>query len=223
MVRPAARPDRYELVMGERRWRAAREAGLDRIPAIVRDTADDALLRDALLENLHRAQLNPLEEAAAYDQLLNDFGCTHEELAHADRPVPLAGLQHAAAAATSRRACSAGSPPESCRPGTPAPCSASTDAEEQERLAHRIVAEGLSVRAVEEIVTVGDESTTARRARTSAHKPVAPGLADLAERLSDRLETRVRVDLGRTKGRITIDFASLDDLNRIVGVLDPPS
>ena len=221
VVRPAAQQDRYELVMGERRWRAARTAGLERIPAIVRDTGDEALLRDALLENLHRAQLNPLEEAAAYDQLLKDFGCSHDELAQRlgrSRPQVSNTLRLLRLPPGVQRRVAAGV----LSAGHARALLGLTDADEQERLAHRIVAEGLSVRAVEEIVTVGDDSTTARPARASAKKLVAPGLADLAERLSDRLETRVRVDLGRTKGRITIDFASLDDLNRIVGVLDPP-
>jgi ParB family transcriptional regulator, chromosome partitioning protein len=223
VVRPAADPDRYELVMGERRWRAAGTAGLDRIPAIVRDTGDEALLRDALLENLHRAQLNPLEEAAAYDQLLKDFGCSHDELAQRlgrSRPQVSNTLRLLRLPPGVQRRVAAGV----ISAGHARALLALTDADEQERLAHRIVAEGLSVRAVEEIVTVGDDSTTAKTPRAArGHKPVAPGLADLAERLSDRLETRVRVDLGRTRGRITIDFASLDDLNRIVGVLDPQS
>ena len=223
VVRPAADPDRYELVMGERRWRAAGTAGLDRIPAIVRDTGDEALLRDALLENLHRAQLNPLEEAAAYDQLLKDFGCSHDELAQRlgrSRPQVSNTLRLLRLPPGVQRRVAAGV----ISAGHARALLGLTDADEQERLAHRIVAEGLSVRAVEEIVTVGDETTTGRPRRAGLeHRPVAPGLADLAERLSDRLETRVRVDLGRTKGRITIDFASLDDLNRIVGLLDPQS
>jgi ParB family transcriptional regulator, chromosome partitioning protein len=222
VVRPAADPGRYELVMGERRWRAAATAGLERIPAIVRDTGDEALLRDALLENLHRAQLNPLEEAAAYDQLLKDFGCSHEELAQRlgrSRPQVSNTLRLLRLPPGVQRRVAAGV----LSAGHARALLALTDPDDQERLAHRIVAEGLSVRAVEEIVTVGDDTTTPSSPRTLGHRPVAPGLADLAERLSDRLETRVRVDLGRTKGRITIDFASLDDLNRIVGVLDPQS
>jgi ParB family transcriptional regulator, chromosome partitioning protein len=222
VVRPAADPGRYELVMGERRWRAAATAGLERIPAIVRDTGDEALLRDALLENLHRAQLNPLEEAAAYDQLLKDFGCSHEELAQRlgrSRPQVSNTLRLLRLPPGVQRRVAAGV----LSAGHARALLALTDPDDQERLAHRIVAEGLSVRAVEEIVTVGDDTTTPSSRRTIGHRPVAPGLADLAERLSDRLETRVRVDLGRTKGRITIDFASLDDLNRIVGVLDPKS
>jgi ParB family chromosome partitioning protein len=221
VVRPAAEPDRYELVMGERRWRAASTAGLDRIPAIVRETGDDALLRDALLENLHRAQLNPLEEAAAYDQLLKDFGCSHDELAQRlgrSRPQVSNTLRLLRLPPGVQRRVAAGV----LSAGHARALLSLPDAEAQERLAHRIVAEGLSVRAVEEIVTVGDDTDTARARRGATHKPSAPGLADLAQRLSDRLETRVRVDLGRTKGRISIEFASLDDLDRIVTVLDPP-
>ena len=221
VLRPAAEPDRYELVMGERRWRAAMSAGLERIPAIVRETGDDALLRDALLENLHRSQLNPLEEAAAYDQLLKDFGCSHDELAQRlgrSRPQVSNTLRLLRLPPGVQRRVAAGV----LSAGHARALLGLPDADAQERLAHRIVAEGLSVRAVEEIVTVGDDSTTPRAARVSAKRPTAPGLADLAQRLSDRLETRVRVDLGRTKGRITIDFASLDDLDRIVTVLDPP-
>ncbi len=221
VVRPAAEPDRYELVMGERRWRAATTAGLDRIPAIVRETGDDALLRDALLENLHRAQLNPLEEAAAYDQLLKDFGCSHDELAQRlgrSRPQVSNTLRLLRLPPGVQRRVAAGV----LSAGHARALLSLSDADAQERLAHRIVAEGLSVRAVEEIVTVGDDADTARARRGPAHRPSAPGLADLAQRLSDRLETRVRVDLGRTKGRISIEFASLDDLDRIVTVLDPP-
>jgi ParB family transcriptional regulator, chromosome partitioning protein len=220
VVRPTSEPGRYELVMGERRWRAASTAGLERVPAIVRDTADDDLLRDALLENLHRAQLNPLEEAAAYDQLLKDFGCSHDELAQRlgrSRPQVSNTLRLLRLPPGVQRRVAAGV----LSAGHARALLGLTDPAAQEQLAHRIVAEGLSVRAVEEIVTVGDDSTTARRAATRRPKAVAPHLADLAERLSDRLETRVRVDLGRTRGRITIDFASLDDLTRIVGVLDP--
>lgn len=222
VVRPGPTADRYELVMGERRWRAAATAGLERIPAIVRETADDALLRDALLENLHRSQLNPLEEAAAYDQLLKDFGCSHEELAQRlgrSRPQISNTLRLLRLPASVQRRVAAGV----LSAGHARALLGLTDADAQERLAHRIVAEGLSVRAVEEIVTVGDDTDTSKTPHTRAKRAVAPGLEVLADRLSDRLETRVRVDLGRTKGRITIDFASLDDLNRIVGFLDPPA
>lgn len=214
--------DKYELVMGERRWRAAQEAGLEVIPAIVRDTDDDVMLRDALLENLHRAQLNPLEEAAAYGQLLEDFGCTHDELAHRigrSRPqisntLRLLKLPPAVQRRVAAGVLSAGH----------ARALLAVDSEEvQDRLAHRVVAEGLSVRALEEIVAmgIGQQDKPARPARTA--KPVAPRLADLEVRLADRFETRVKVDLGQSKGKITVEFASIDDLERIIGLMDPPT
>ena len=219
VVRPQG-GGRFELVMGERRWRAARAAGLERIPAIVRETADDDLLRDALLENLHRSQLNPLEEAAAYDQLLKDFGCSHDELAHRigrSRPQISNTLRLLRLPPPVQRRVAAGV----LSAGHARALLGLEQPDAQERLAHRIVAEGLSVRAVEEIVTLGDETTPPRPPQNRAKRPTAPGLQDLSSRLSDRLETRVRVDLGRTRGRISIDFASLDDLDRIVRLLDP--
>ncbi len=209
---------RYELVMGERRWRAAREAGLTALPAIVRDTDDDAMLRDALLENLHRQQLNPLEEAAAYDQLLQDFGTTHEELAGRigrSRSQVTNTLRLLRLPAGVQRRVAAGV----LSAGHARALLALDDAEAQERLAHRIVAEGLSVRAVEEIVAVGDPATQPSRPRT--RRPVAPRLEELAARLADHFETRVRVDLGRRRGRIVVEFASLDDLERIVTAMAP--
>jgi ParB family chromosome partitioning protein len=212
-------PDGYELVMGERRWRAAQRAGLSDIPAIVRATPDDALLRDALLENLHREQLNPLEEAAAYAQLLDDFGATHEELAARigrSRPqvtntlrllnLPLAVQRRVAAGVLSA--------------GHARALLALDDREEQERLAARIVAEGLSVRAVEEIVAAGDLGGRAIRRPTSPRLP-APGLDELAARLSDRFETRVTVVVGRAKGKIVVEFASPEDLQRILAAMAP--
>lgn len=211
-------PGRYELVMGERRWRAAREAGLAALPAIVRDTGDDAMLRDALLENLHRQQLNPLEEAAAYDQLLQDFGTTHEELAGRigrSRSQVTNTLRLLRLPAGVQRRVAAGV----LSAGHARALLALDDAEAQERLAHRIVAEGLSVRAVEEIVAVGDPATQPSRPRP--RRPVAPRLEELAARLSDHFETRVRVDLGRRRGRIVVEFASLDDLERIVTAMAP--
>ena len=219
VVRPAAE-GRYELIMGERRWRATQEAGLDTIPAIVRETGDDDLLRDALLENLHRSQLNPLEEAAAYRQMLDDFGCTHEELAARigrSRPqisntLRLLKLSPAVQRRVAAGVLSAGH--ARALLGLP-----SGDA--QERLAQRIVAEGLSVRTVEEIVAVGDMSGDDPTPPRRRNRPVAPRLVDLADRLSDRFETRVKVDLGKSKGKITVEFASLDDLERIVGLMDP--
>jgi ParB family chromosome partitioning protein len=211
-------PEHYELVMGERRWRAAKEAGLDTLPSIVRDTSDDAMLRDALLENLHREQLNPLEEAAAYDQLLKDFGATHEELAErigksrsqVSNTLRLLRLPPAVQRRVAAGVLSA---------GHARALLALDESDAQDRLAQRIVAEGLSVRAVEEIVAVGEPDKADRRPR--GKKPVAPGLDDLAARLADRFETRVRVDLGRNKGRIVVEFASIDDLERIVGLMAP--
>jgi ParB family chromosome partitioning protein len=210
---------RYELVMGERRWRAAQQAGLETIPAIVRATDDTDMLRDALLENLHRSQLNPLEEAAAYQQLLDDFGCTHEELATRigrSRPQISNTLRLLRLSPAVQRRVAAGV----LSAGHARTLLGVENAEIQDRLAGRVVAEGISVRGLEEIVAVGDLGSgapvPARRSR-----PTAPALGDLAARLSDRLETRVRVDLGKRKGRITVEFASLPDLERIVGIIDP--
>ncbi len=209
----------YELVMGERRWRATQAAGLDTIPAIVRETDDTDMLRDALLENLHRSNLNPLEEAAAYQQLLEDFSCTHDELAQRigrSRPqisntLRLLKLSPAVQRRVAAGVLSAGH--ARALLGVP-------DAVQQDRLALRVVAEGISVRGLEEIVAigdgVGDVSPRVRRA-----KPKAPGLGELAERLGDRLETRVKIDLGKAKGRISIEFANTGDLQRIVDLIDP--
>jgi ParB family chromosome partitioning protein len=217
VVRPAGL-DRYELIMGERRWRAAGAAGLETIPAIVRATGDDVMLRDALLENLHRAQLNPLEEAAAYDQLLTDFGCTHDELAGRigrSRPQISNTLRLLRLPASVQRRVAAGV----LSAGHARAVLALEDPAAQERLAQRIVAEGLSVRSVEEIVAVGGEAERERPRRTK--KPVAPKLEILANRLSERFETRVKVDLGRSKGRIVVEFGSIDDLERIVALMSP--
>jgi ParB family chromosome partitioning protein len=218
VVRPAGE-GRYELIMGERRWRATQEAGLDTIPAIVRETGDDALLRDALLENLHRSQLNPLEEAAAYQQLLDDFGCTHEELATRigrSRPQISNTLRLLRLSPAVQRRVAAGV----LSAGHARALLGVENPDVQDRLASRVVAEGISVRGLEEIVTVGDLGTgTPPAVRRS--RPTAPGLTDLASRLSDRLETRVKVDLGKRKGRITVEFASLPDLEHIIGLIDP--
>jgi ParB family chromosome partitioning protein len=211
--------DAYELIMGERRWRATQEAGLETIPAIVRATSDDALLRDALLENLHRAQLNPLEEAAAYQQLLDDFGCTHEELASRigrSRPQISNTLRLLKLSPPVQRRVAAGV----LSAGHARTLLGVPDAQAQDRLAGRVIAEGISVRGLEELVAVGElgeEPATRPRRATST----APAVTDLAERLSDLYDTRVKVDLGRTKGRITIEFASLPDLERIVASMDP--
>lgn len=210
--------DSYELIMGERRWRASQEAGRDTIPAIVRETDDNDMLRDALLENLHRSQLNPLEEAAAYGQLLEDFGCTHEELAQRigrSRPQISNTLRLLKLSPAVQRRVAAGV----LSAGHARALLSVDDPGLQDRLAGRVTAEGISVRGLEEIVSVGvseDDSP-----RVLRRKPTAPGLAELADRLSDRLETRVKVDLGKVKGKITVEFASLDDLRRIVDIMDP--
>jgi ParB family chromosome partitioning protein len=214
-------PDRFELVMGERRLRAATALGRESIPAIVRETRDDAMLRDALLENIHRANLNPLEEAAAYQQLLEEFGATHEELARRigrSRPqisntIRLLNLPPAV-----QRRVAAGV----LMAGHARALLAITDGEQQEQLARRIVAEGLSVRATEELVklALADAENGHKPAPTQRRaKPHAPALNDLADKLSDRFDTRVKVDIGRRKGKITIEFATVDDLERIVGII----
>lgn len=212
-------PASYELVMGERRWRATQEAGLATIPAIVRETDDTDMLRDALLENLHRSNLNPLEEAAAYQQLLEDFACTHDVLAQRigrSRPqisntLRLLKLSPAVQRRVAAGVLSAGHARALLGVG---------DAEQQDRLAQRVVAEGISVRGLEEIVAVG-ESDGEAPTRTKRARPKAPGLSELSERLGDRLETRVKIDLGKAKGRISIEFANTGDLQRIVDLIDP--
>lgn len=218
VVRPAG-PQRFELVMGERRWRAAQAAGLTELPAVVRTTADDDLLREALLENVHRSQLNPLEEAAAYSQLLHDFGCTHEELAqrlgssrsHLTNTMRLLNLSPAVQRRVAAGVLSAGH----ARALLSLP-----DASAQDAMASRIVAEGLSVRAVEELVAVDQP----RRRRTApAARPERPELGDVAAALTERLDTRVKVTMGRSKGRITVEFAGTDDLARILTALDVPA
>ena len=217
VVRPLGH-DRYELIMGERRMRAAREAGLTELPAIVRATGDDVMLRDALLENLHRQQLNPLEEAAAYAQLLSDVGATHEELASRigrSRPQISNTLRLLRLPPLVQRRVAAGV----LSAGHARALLALDDGAAQERLAQRIVAEGLSVRSVEEIVALNEAAAPERTRR--ARPPVAPKLELLAERLADRFETRVKVDLGRSKGRNTVEVASIDDLERIVSLMDP--
>jgi len=210
--------DRYELVMGERRWRAAQEAGLDRIPAIVRQTTDDAMLRDALLENIHRVQLNPLEEAAAYQQLLQEFEVTHEELADRlgrSRPAITNTIRLLKLPVAVQRRVAAGV----LSAGHARALLSLEDAGAQEDLAARIVAEGMSVRATEEAVVLARGAAPARP-KPAPRKPIqAPGLQDLAERLSDTFDTRVKVELGRRKGRIVVEFGSVDDLERIVALM----
>ncbi|CAO5193232.1 site-specific DNA-binding protein (CTP-dependent) [Frankia sp. AiPs1] len=219
VVRPAAE-GRFELVMGERRLRASQLAGLTVIPAIVRETSDDAMLRDALLENLHRQQLNPLEEAAAYEQLLADFGATHEELAgrlgrsrsHVSNTIRLLGLSPAVQRRVAAGVLSA---------GHARALLSLQDSDAQDRLATRIVEEGLSVRSVEEIVALGED--TARKRAPRGPRAPSPALSRFAEQLSDRFETRVKVDMGRSKGKITVEFASIEDLERIVAVMSSGS
>lgn len=212
----------YELIMGERRWRATQKAGLETIGAIVRETSDDDLLRDALLENLHRSQLNPLEEAAAYQQLLDDFGCTQEELADRigrSRPQVTNTLRLMKLPPAVQRRVAAGV----LSAGHARALLAVANAEVQDRLAARVVAEGISVRALEEIVKFGSPDEEPRSStRASGRSVTAPRLADLAARLSDRFDTRVKVDLGKSKGKISVEFATIDDLERIVALMDPP-
>jgi ParB family chromosome partitioning protein len=209
---------RYQLVMGERRLRASREAGLAVVPAIVRDTGDDAMLRDALLENLHRQQLNALEEAAAYQQLLEEFGTTHEELAdrigrsrsHVSNTLRLLNLAPAVQRRVAAGVLSA---------GHARALLGVDDPDAQDRLASRIVAEGLSVRAVEEIVATGAVTATPRPSRT---RPAPlPELTAVASRLSELLDTRVLVEMGRRRGKLVVEFATLDDLERIVAQIAP--
>jgi len=215
---PAGAP-RYQLVMGERRWRAAQQAGLATIPAIVRETADDSMLRDALLENIHRVQLNPLEEAAAYQQLLDEFGVTHDELAARigrSRPlitnmIRLLRLPIAVQRRVAAGVLSAGH--------ARALLALEGGQEQQEELAARIVAEGLSVRATEEAVTLANRETTAAPS-APRRKPIhMPGLQDVAERLSTAFDTRVTVSLGKRKGKIVVEFGSVEDLQRIVDLM----
>jgi ParB family chromosome partitioning protein len=218
VVRPlGGDPATYELVMGERRWRATRMAGLDSIPAIVRETDESDLLRDALLENLHRSQLNPLEEAAAYQQLLEDFGCTHEELAERigrSRPQISNTLRLLKLPPLVQRRVASGV----LSAGHARALLGLQDAAAMERLAQRIVAEGLSVRAVEEIVLLGEDDAPSPRAPRAARQP-EPDLEQAAARLADRLDTRVKITMGKRRGRMTVEFATREDLERILDLL----
>ncbi|MFC5065048.1 ParB/RepB/Spo0J family partition protein [Actinomycetospora atypica] len=211
----------HELVMGERRWRAAQRAGLAHIPAIVRSTSDDDLLRDALLENIHRVQLNPLEEAAAYQQLLTEFAVTHEQLAERigrSRPAITNTIRLLRLPVAVQRRVAAGI----LSAGHARALLGLDDTGAQEELAARIVAEGMSVRAAEEAVTLarGETGPAAAKKRSPARKLHAPGLQDLAERLSDAYDTRVKVELGQRKGRIVVEFGSVDDLERIASLMN---
>ncbi|HVE64005.1 MAG TPA: ParB/RepB/Spo0J family partition protein [Mycobacteriales bacterium] len=220
VVRPLG-SDQFELVMGERRLRAAREAGLVAIPAIVRETAEAHRLRDALLENLHRQALNPLEEAAAYSQLLEDFDTTHEELAgrigrsrsQVSNTIRLLNLP-----APVQRRVAAGV----LSAGHARALLSLDDAAAQEQMATRIVAEGLSVRAVEEAVHVAQGAAAPDRGRAARRAaPTAPAIDELAARLADFFETRVSVAMGRRRGKVVVEFASIDDLERIVALMAP--
>lgn len=207
---------RYELIMGERRYRAAKAAGLTSIPVIIRQTSDNDLLRDALIENIHRSQLNALEEAAAYTDLLNDFNCTHEELAqrlgksrpHISNTVRLLNLPAPVQRKVAAGVLSAGH--------ARALLGLSNEAD-IEHLANRIVAEGLSVRASEEIVAAGLTTAKTKRKNPTHH---APQMTEIAERLSDYYDTRVQVQSGKSKGKIVIEFSGTDDLERLLGMLE---
>lgn len=208
----------FELVMGERRFRASQLAERDKIPAIVRGTDDQDLLRDALLENLHRANLNPLEEAHAYKQLLEDFDCTKEELArriHRSRPqvsntLRLLNLPAKVQSKVAAGVLSAGHARALLGLG---------DARSQELLADRIIAEGLSVRSTEEIVSMGGGQGPKTPVRRGLRQP-SEREANISRNLSDHFDTRVKVNIGRNKGKITIEFASGEDLDRILAVID---
>jgi ParB family transcriptional regulator, chromosome partitioning protein len=218
VVREAG-PGSFQLVMGERRWRAAKRVGLRRVPAIVRQTADDAMLRDALLENIHRVQLNPLDEAAAYEQLLAEFGVTHNELADRlgrSRPVVTNTIRLLRLPVSVQRRVAAGV----LSAGHARALLGLEDAGQQEELAARIVAEGMSVRATEEAVVLLRREAP-DKPRVVKRRPMqAPGLQDLAERLSDRFDTRVKVELGQRKGRIVVEFGSVEDLERIAELMN---
>ncbi|NMO02584.1 ParB/RepB/Spo0J family partition protein [Gordonia sp. TBRC 11910] len=224
VVRPLAKPTAngisYQIVMGERRWRASQEAGLEAVPAIVRETSDSAMLRDALLENIHRAQLNPLEEAAAYQQLLEEFNVTHEELAAKlgrSRPLITNMIRLLKLPIPVQRRVAAG---VLSAGHARALLALETGSDAQEALAARVVAEGLSVRATEEAVTLANREDAPTSPTPGRRKPMQmPGLQDVAERLSDKLDTRVTVSLGKRKGKIVVEFGSVDDLERIVEMI----
>src|SRR5699024_1167556 len=222
VVRPTGTPDNYELIMGERRWRASKRAGLDTIPAIIRDTADEDMLREALLENIHRSELNALEEAAAYQQLMNDFGWSQEILSkrigrsrpHISNTLRLMNLPPAIQRQVASGVLSA---------GHARAILGLSDQSLMNQLAQRVINESLSVRATEELATL-----MARNQEDAAKAPVRPRrntqqFDEMASSLTDLLDTSVKITLGAKKGRIAIDFASVDDLNRIMAVISPES
>ena len=207
---------KYQLIMGERRFRAAKLAGLKSIPVIIRQTSDDQLLREALIENIHRSQLNPLEEGAAYQQLLNDFSYTHDELAvklSKSRPAITNTMRLLNLPPSVQRKVAAGV----ISAGHARALLSLTDEKEIENLANRIVAEGLTVRAVEEIVATGAAKVKSGSIRSG--KIIAPKLKEISDQLSDHLDTRVNVELGKQKGKIVIEFATIEDLERISKVI----
>lgn len=219
VVRPRPDGEGFELIMGERRLRATRDAGLTEIPAIVRSTDDMDLLRDALVENLHRAQLNPLEEAAAYQQLLDDFGITHEQLAERisrSRPQITNTLRLLKLPPAVQRRVAAGV----LSAGHARALLTLDTAEAMEQLAIKIVSEGMSVRATEEAVTLGVKAAKPQQGSVRPGGRTA-ALDDLSARLGDHLDTRVKVHLGSTKGKITVEFATIEDLNRIAKIINP--
>ena len=208
---------RYELIMGERRFRAAKAAGLKSIPVIIRQTPDNELLREALIENIHRSQLNPLEEAAAYAGLLSDFGCTHDELATKlgrSRPLISNMLRLLNLPPTVQRKVAAGV----ISAGHARALLGLSGEKEIEKLANRIVAEGLSVRATEEIVAIAGPAK--KSAKTKAKVGISGTALASAELLSDYLDTRVSIEQGKGKGKITIEFAGNEDLQRIVDLIE---
>jgi ParB family chromosome partitioning protein len=208
---------KYQLIMGERRYRASKLAGLKSIPVIIRQTPDDQLLREALVENIHRSQLNPLEEGAAYQQLLNDFGYTHDELADRlgkSRPAITNTMRLLNLPASVQRRVAAGV----LSAGHARALLSLTDEKEIEALANRIVAEGLTVRAVEEIVSTG--AAKIKGGSVKRGKILAPRLKEIGDQLSDTLDTRVSVELGKQKGKIVIEFATMEDLERITKLIN---
>jgi ParB family chromosome partitioning protein len=217
VVRKVA-PNKYELVMGERRFRAAKAAGLKSIPVIIRQTPDNELLREALIENIHRSELNPLEEGAAYLQLLTDFGCTHEELAlklGRSRPLISNTIRLLNLPESVQRKVAAGI----LSAGHARALLGLTDAKEIEKLASRIVGEGLSVRATEEIIATHKPAKTNPTKRGSNTGVSGAGLA-ASELLGNYLDTRVSVEMGKGKGKIVIEFAGSEDLQRIVDLIE---
>jgi ParB family chromosome partitioning protein len=207
---------KYQLIMGERRYRAAKLAGLTSIPVIIRQTNDDQLLREALIENIHRSQLNPLEEGAAYQQLLNDFGYTHDELANKlgkSRPAITNTMRLLNLPTSVQRRVAAGI----ISAGHARALLSLTDQKVIENLANKIVAEGLTVRVVEEIVALGGAKATAGSVKRG--KIISPRIKEIGEQLSDHLDTRVNVELGKKKGKIVIEFATVEDLDRITKII----